>query len=118
MATFFIIDDEPVLHELYKNILELTEHTVVGEAFNGLEGYEKVCALEEKPDFILMDHRMPEKDGVTTTKELIEKYPDLKIVFVSADKSVKELALAAGATAFLGKPFSLEKLFSILGTSI
>ncbi len=57
-----------------------------------------------------MDHRMPGKDGIETTKELLKIRPDMKIVFASADKAVMGDALAAGACDFLAKPFPVSDL--------
>lgn len=67
-----------------------------------------------EPDFILMDHRMPVKNGLEATKELLKSKPNLKIIFVSADISIKNKALEAGALDFIKKPFDLKTLFERL----
>ena len=61
---------------------------------------------------IIMDHRMPQKSGIATTRELLKLNPDLKIIFISADISVKKEALAAGAAAFIEKPFHIDSLLA------
>ena len=67
-----------------------------------------------KPDIILMDHRMPIKNGIEAAKEIFQNSSDLKpkIIFVSADRSIKETALSIGVISFKNKPFSLERLFN------
>ncbi|MBI4675939.1 MAG: response regulator [Chloroflexi bacterium] len=104
-----IAEDEVLPAELLKRMLVRLGHTVVGNAQNGLE----VIALtrELKPDIVLMDLRMPVMDGWTATAELAR---DLvaPIVIVSAldDRESLELAVAAGASAFLTKPVREDDL--------
>ncbi|GAH73370.1 unnamed protein product [marine sediment metagenome] len=53
---------------------------------------------------------MPVKDGIEATKEIFDIDQKVKVIFASADMSVKEKALSMGIVGFLSKPFSLEKL--------
>jgi two-component system chemotaxis response regulator CheY len=122
MVTVFIVEDEIILLEIYRNILELKGHEVIGQAHDGLECLRKLIGdnkgtkpeLANMPDFILMDHRMPIKNGLDTMKELLAKKPELKIIFVSADVSVKFEALKSGAIDFIIKPFNMQTLFDTL----
>jgi response regulator of citrate/malate metabolism len=122
MVTVFIVEDEIILLEIYRNILELKGHEVIGQAHDGLECINKIIGdsngskpeIKKMPDFILMDHRMPIKNGIDTMKDLLEKRPELKIIFVSADISVKSEALFAGAIDFIVKPFNMQTLFDTL----
>jgi len=66
--------------------------------------------MNEKPDVILMDYRMPLKDGIKATKEILEVDPEARILFVSADDTVKEEAIAVGACGFRLKTFEIEEL--------
>ena len=110
MAAIFIVDDEPMIHELYGDILEMSGHDIVANAYDGDEAVEILKTMDEPPEIVIMDHRMPGKDGIETTKELLAIHPNLKIVFASADKAVKDDALAAGARDFLAKPFPVSDL--------
>ena len=83
---------------------------VVGEADNGEEAIRLFKDATEKPDIIIMDHRMPIKNGIEATKEIIRLYNHTKIIFASADISVREEALSIGAFSFLEKPFSIASL--------
>lgn len=91
-------------------MLNLYGFNVIGTANNGLEAVLMFKSFNHKPDIILMDHRMPVKDGIEATKEILEIDKNVNIIFASADKSVKEKALSMGIIGFLSKPFSLEKL--------
>jgi two-component system alkaline phosphatase synthesis response regulator PhoP len=67
MARILVVDDEPDMVEMIKAALEGASHKVIA-AFNGKEGIEK--ARKEKPDAIVLDIMMPEKDGFAACKEL------------------------------------------------
>ncbi len=69
MAKILVVDDEPDMVEMIKAALESASHQVIA-AFNGKEGIEK--AKQEKPDAIVLDIMMPEKDGFVACKELKE----------------------------------------------
>ena len=112
MATILIVDDEPMIHELYGDILEISGHRIVADAYNGNEAIEMLKTMNEPPEIVIMDHRMPSKDGIETTKEMLEINPDVKILFSSADISVKDDALAVGASDFLSKPFTIGDLLT------
>lgn len=110
MATVFIVEDEPLHQELYRIILERKGHSVIASAYDGEEAVEIYKQLNERPDITIMDYRMPRKNGVEATKEILQINPEAKIVFVSADDTVKEKALAAGACSFRLKPLRIEEL--------
>ena len=93
-------------------ILEVLEYQVVGIADNGEKAIQMYKKFPEKPDIVLMDHRMPIKDGIETTKELLLINEHAKILFLSADISIKQLALNSGAVDFLEKPFRVNQLIN------
>jgi two-component system chemotaxis response regulator CheY len=112
MATVFIVDDEPMLHELYGAILEMGWHEIVANAYNGDEAVEIWSRIYDPPEIIIMDHRMPNKDGVETMKEILKINPNAKIIFASADTAVRNDALDSGACSFLSKPFAMSDLLA------
>jgi CheY-like chemotaxis protein len=91
------------------------------------DGKEAVAAAfaEPRPDLILMDCRMPVMDGAAATREIraIERTSGLTrvpIVALTASPTdeEKQECFAAGMTAFLSKPFTLEQLSHEIGTSL
>jgi two-component system chemotaxis response regulator CheY len=95
---------------VYGAILTQGGHEVVGVAFNGVEAIEKISQLKPLPSIIIMDHRMPVMDGLTATKELKQKLPRCQVVFISADETVKQASLKAGAKLFIVKPVGIATL--------
>jgi two-component system chemotaxis response regulator CheY len=112
MINVFIVDDEPQIQFLYKNVISLLGFNVVGIAGDGEEAINMFKSFSNKPDIILMDHRMPKKNGIEATKEILKLGNHSRIIFTSADSSIREEALAAGAVGFKIKPFTIEKLKS------
>jgi two-component system chemotaxis response regulator CheY len=110
LTSIFIVEDDKSIQILYKKFLDLYGFLIIGTANNGEEAVEMYRNFPNKPDIILMDHRMPVKDGLEATKEIMDLNGNTTIIFASADKSIKQEAIQMGIGAFLDKPFSLEKL--------
>jgi len=112
MEKIFIVDDEPALQYFYKKILILNGFKVAGIAENGEEAVSMFKSFSDKPKVILMDQRMPEKTGIDATKEILKIDKLVKIIFISADISIKEEALSIGAFSFWDKPFTIQQLIN------
>ncbi len=106
-----IIDDESTLVELLQVNFEF-EGFSVSKAADGIEGQEKI--RRELPDLILLDVRMPELDGFELCRRLKEDPAtrDIPVVMVSAyaQQAQVERGLAAGAAAYIKKPFDVMEL--------
>lgn len=108
MLKVAIVDDEPDLQRLYKLALSSKGYHIVFVANDGTDAVEKNQRCPAQ--VIIMDHRMPTKNGVEATKEILSEKPDTKVIFVSADEAVEKEAKEAGAIRFLKKPISLREL--------
>jgi len=113
MAKIVIAEDEPDIRDLVTFTLQFAGHQVVPTA-NGAEAVEAV--KRERPDIVLMDVRMPKMSGYEACRALKadpETAP-IPVVFLSAkgqESEVKE-GLAAGAIAYILKPFSPDELIN------
>ena len=114
MIKIFVVDDDQSLQRLYSLILKEAGFEIIETAINGKDALEKYNKLEVKPDIILMDHRMPIKNGLDTMIEILKINHNEKIIFASADLTVKEKAKAIGACAFLDKPFKMQQLLIVI----
>ncbi len=100
----FIVDDHALFREGIKLLIEQEDlGQIVGEAENGLIFLNMV--QQASPDLVLMDIQMPEMDGLTATREALEKWPRLKILALSmyADKENYSSMIEAGAMGFVLK---------------
>ncbi|MHA1682864.1 MAG: response regulator [Promethearchaeota archaeon] len=112
MVKVLIVDDDADIVSLFKMILEMKGHEIINIAYNGEEAVERFMGTDKSkhPDVVLMDHRMPKKDGLTATIEILSKEPNANILFISADYTIKEKAIEAGAKDFLEKPINVSKI--------
>ncbi|WP_395737414.1 ATP-binding protein [Prosthecobacter sp.] len=105
-----IADDEPDMLRFLKSQLSATFEVL--EAVDGQQAVEK--ATQFLPDIILSDMMMPEKDGLQVCRELRDRISTRSIPVVlltaRADEKTKLECLAAGASDFLPKPFSLTEI--------
>lgn len=105
-----IADDEPDMLRFLKS--QLSANFEILEAVDGQQALEK--AAQFLPDIILSDMMMPEKDGLQVCRELRERTSTRSIPVVlltaRADEKTKLDCLAAGASDFLSKPFSLTEI--------
>ena len=80
MAKILVLDDEPSILLMIKKMLEKEGHEI-DMALNGMEGIE--LFEKNKPDLLITDIIMPEKEGLETIFELRKKHPGLKIIAIS-----------------------------------
>lgn len=99
----FVDDHEMVRIGVSSYLSAQPDIEVIGEADNGKTGVE--MALELRPDIILMDLVMKEMDGIEATKQIIEQWPEAKIIIVTSflDDEKVYPALEAGATSYMLK---------------
>ncbi len=103
-----IIDDEVEILTLFKDVLESIGHDVE-IAIDGEMGLEKFKDGSEF-DLVVMDYRMYGKDGIQISKNILIIDKDARILFASADNSIKKKAIEMGAVGFLLKPFDVDVL--------
>ncbi|MBY9000024.1 MAG: response regulator [Candidatus Heimdallarchaeota archaeon] len=116
MVKVYIIDDEETIQYLYKEGLALEGHEIIGTAYNGHQALQEMVKLANYPDVIIIDHRMPIKNGLDTLKEMyFQEMPETtKILFITADPTVREEASKLGVSHFIQKPFSILKLAKMI----
>ncbi|MFX0076246.1 MAG: response regulator [Candidatus Hermodarchaeota archaeon] len=110
MSRIFIIEDDDLTRELYCEILDFLGYKIIGYATNGEEAVVKFQNFPTKPDLIIMDYRLPLKNGLDAMKEILLLDGTSKVLFASADNNVKDLALNSGAVDFIQKPFDITIL--------
>lgn len=106
-----LVDDHlMVLRGLRFFLTTQTDIEIVGEANNGKEALEKVEELQ--PDVVLMDLIMPVMDGIEATKQIKEKYSNVKVIILTsfADQDHVLPALRAGAEGYQLKDIEPDEL--------
>ncbi len=83
-------------------------------AYDGNEAVELFRKSLPRPDVILLDNRLPVKNGVIVAREMMAIDPCVKIIFLSADAQVEKEALESGAILFIKKPSSLQTIINAI----
>ena len=107
MKTLLIVDDELKICELLSRFF--TERGFkTATAQSGHEAIE--CLEREVPDYLLLDIRMPDLSGLEVLRLVKTRYPNLKVVVVTAvgDEETMRAAYALGASDYVTKPFHLN----------
>jgi CheY-like chemotaxis protein len=105
MAKILVLDDEVSIVLMIKKMLERAGHEVE-MALNGLDGM--ILFEQNKPDLLITDIIMPEKEGLETIFELRQKYPDLKIIAISGGGRISPEGYLPGAK-LLGADMVFQK---------
>lgn len=111
MKILIVEDEIKTLYGIEKLITQLQgDFEVVGKARNGIEGVS--LALEERPDLIMTDIRMPEMNGLEMIKTLKEQKFSCKYLILSgyADFQYAKEAMSLGSVDYLLKPITRESL--------
>ena len=114
MTKIFIVEDDESLRELYVKVLKLKGYEIIDTAIDGNDGVSKFKNLTIKPDILIIDHRMPNKNGYDAAKEILEIDNHAKIIFATADQGILSSIRELGIKYILEKPFSLQELWDLI----
>ena len=114
MSSILIIDDDPQILKMLRQILEREGYEVT-EASNGKQG---VRLYRKNPaDLVITDIIMPEKEGIEIIIELKRDYPDVKIIAISGGGRINpedylDIAKKLGAHRIFSKPVERKELLN------
>jgi DNA-binding NarL/FixJ family response regulator len=111
MIEVLLVDDQRLLREGLRTLLELhADMRVVGEAADGIEAEQEVERL--RPSVVLMDLRMPHRDGVAATARIHDRFPSTHVLVLTTfdDDELVFHSLEAGACGYLLKDVGSDAL--------
>jgi len=111
MIRVLVVDDQRLLREGLRTLLELhPDLRVAAEAGDGAAAEDAVA--REGPDVVLMDLRMPRRDGVTATRRINARWPGLPVLVLTTydDDELVFQAIEAGACGYLLKDVGSDAL--------
>jgi DNA-binding NarL/FixJ family response regulator len=114
-TTILLVDDQELLRVGFRMVLDAQEDLeVVGEAGDGEEAVRLV--LEQSPDVVLMDVRMPGTDGVQATSRIVSSGSQSRVIILTTFDldEYAHAALRAGASGFLLKDAPPTDLISAI----
>jgi DNA-binding NarL/FixJ family response regulator len=112
-----IVDDDALMRAGLRGVLASDDGIeLVGEADDGRQAAYRTRLLE--PDVVVMDVRMPDLDGISATREVLEAFPEVKVVILTTFEQDDYIfgALSAGASGFLLKRTRPEELIAAIHT--
>ncbi len=115
----FIADDSQVIRERLSALLSDIEGIeVIGEAKDGLEGRDAI--LEQKPDVVIVDLRMPWQNGLDMLRDIKESNPDIKVIILTnyPYPQYRRRCMEEGADYFFNKSSEFEKVPEVLAKLI
>jgi DNA-binding NarL/FixJ family response regulator len=119
MPRILIAEDRATMRNTLRNLITLySRWDVCGEALDGNQAVDAAVAL--KPDLILLDYKMPNKNGIEAASELKQKLPETPIVLFTLYKTdqLESEARAAGVDAIVGKEEGVIKLLNAIGEEL
>ena len=112
MFKVLIIDDEPLIREGLKTIVDWGRHgfTICGEAANGREGLRKVRSLQ--PDLLVLDIKMPAVDGLEMLATLRKEGHNVQALILTgySEFAYAQQAINLGVLGYILKPIEEEEL--------
>ncbi len=106
-----VVDDHSVVRSgLRLFLIAFDEMLLVGEAANGQEAM-RICE-QVRPDIVLMDLIMPVMDGIRGTRELLSRFPNLRVIGLTSflEPDLLQEALQAGMSGLLAKDITASEL--------
>ncbi len=110
-----LVDDHEVVRLGLKALLARNpQFKVVAEASNASEALDRVARY--KPDVVVMDIRLPGKNGIEATREIVQQYPNTKVIMLTsyAEDELLFDAIAAGASGYVLKQIGSNELVTAL----
>ncbi|MGB3484426.1 MAG: ANTAR domain-containing response regulator [Mycobacterium sp.] len=112
-----IAEDEALIRLDLAEMLREEGYDVVGEAGDGQEAVE--LAEQLKPDLVIMDVKMPRRDGIDAAAEIASKrIAPIVVLTAFSQRDLVERARDAGAMAYLVKPFSINDLIPAIELAV
>lgn len=112
-----IAEDEALIRLDLAEMLKEEGYEVVGQAGDGQEAVELADSL--KPDLVIMDVKMPRRDGIDAASEIASKrIAPIVVLTAFSQRELVERARDAGAMAYLVKPFSATDLVPAIEVAV
>ena len=110
MTRVVVVDDQTLVRQGIRRLLDLAGIEVVGEADDGAAALDVIVA--HRPDVALLDLRMPHRDGIWTLRQLSDRAVDVPVLVLTTfdDDALLLDAVSAGARGYLLKDVTLEQL--------
>ncbi|RKD34343.1 response regulator [Thermohalobacter berrensis] len=112
---FYIVEDDMSIVKIIENIIEdYNLGEVLGYSLNGNDGVDEI--LSKRPDIVLVDLLMPDKDGIELVKDVRKSLEDIKFIMISqvSSKDLIGKAYNHGIEFFISKPINIIEVVNVV----
>ncbi len=108
--TVLIIDDDSQIRNYIRSTLVQLDNVDIINSGNASDGIDKFKRFN--PDIVFLDINLPDKDGLTLLREILELQNTANIIMISGDSTFDNVktAIEIGAIGFVVKPFTMKKI--------
>jgi len=110
-----LVDDHPLFREGLKSLIARSAgFEVVGEAANAEDGLKQASSLQ--PDLVVMDISLPDGNGISVTRDIINRLPKIQVLIMSMHSKIDHItkAFQAGARGYVVKESAADRLIQAL----
>lgn len=113
-----VAEDEPFTLQFYKLILESEGHKVVPtkDGNECLTAYFEAVNTKNTFDLVIVDYRMPGKNGLEVAKEIARTNPSQRLIMVTAYSGIMDLKEKPNNMKMLAKPFESDLLLNTINS--
>jgi len=117
LSRILVVDDEEGLLKLFRKALQSEGRTIL----TARDGQEALAVFQhERPELVILDLKLPDRDGITILKEMLEIVPETSVIILTAHGNTTTTidAMRLGAYDFITKPFDLLKVKIIVDKAL
>lgn len=105
-----IVEDDPLIRQLYEQILMKKGYEVIAVASDGDQAITLYNNMLEKPDIIILDFRLPNKNGFEVSQEIMKQNSTTEILMISGDPTFDRKAVMSCGIFFMQKPVEINEI--------
>ncbi len=112
--TILVVEDDTMMRELLRKVLEKDNYRVI-EATDGKEALARL-KKHRTVSLLISDIKMPKKNGMSLLEEVVNSFPHIKVILITAFGEVEQYlnAMNIGAFEYLNKPFKNQELLDVV----
>lgn len=111
-----VVEDDPLIRQLYVENLKKMGYEVIAIASDGAEAITKYKDLCQKPDIIILDFRLPFKNGYEVSQEILATNSSTEILMISGDPTFDRKALISHKINYMKKPVGIQDIIKEIST--
>ncbi|PKN44094.1 MAG: hypothetical protein CVU63_11285 [Deltaproteobacteria bacterium HGW-Deltaproteobacteria-20] len=117
--SILVVDDDALVLRMTQMVLDEMGYQV-DVAVSGAEALARIDTQQGAFDLVVLDQRLPDREGISVMREARKRFPDLRFMLVtgySTDEIVRDM-MDAGAIRVLDKPYDIEELTTAVETAL